>query len=336
MYSRYRDIENLRSRASTPEVSIVILNWNGLEDTIECLESLRETTYPNCEIIVVDNASSGNDVEVLKERYRDDIHIIENDRNYGFAEGNNIGIRYALTKQSDYILMLNNDTVVDANFLAELVRVAEEDDKAGILGGKIYYYASPNRFQSVGGRINWWLGYIKDMSGQDDVGQFEQVAERDYVYATAMLIKRQVIEKVGLLDSSLFFGMEDYDYCARAKKAGFKVLYVPGARVWHKQGASRKKLPDHPETWRLINKEKGILSYKPKPVFHLFRKHGPPYLFIFPAVNRIIYETIVNSLGMIRGAFYYLRRCDLRFIKKYLKDIFKHMVLRIGALGKKH
>lgn len=329
-------MENVRSRASTPRVSIIILNWNGLEDTIECLESLRKITYPNYEIIIVDNASTGKDVVVLKERYGDYIHIIANDKNYGFAEGNNIGIRYALAKQSDYVFMLNNDTIVDADFLAELVRVAEEDDKAGILGGKIYYYASPNRFQSVGGRIYWWLGYIEDISGQDDVGQFERVAERDYVYATAMLIKRQVIEKVGLLDSSLFFGMEDYDYCARAPKAGFKVLYVPGAKVWHKQGASRKKLPDHPETWRLINKEKGVLSYKPRPVFHLFRKHGPRYLFIFPAVNHIMQEAIVNSFGMIRGAFYYLRRGDLRFIKKYLKDTFKDMVLRIGALGKKH
>ena len=312
---------------NNPRVSIIVLNWNGLEDTIECLESLRKMTYPNYEIVIVDNASSGNDVVVLKERYGDYIHIIANDKNYGFAEGNNIGIRYALAKQSDYVFMLNNDTIVDANFLAELVRVAEEDDKSGILGGKIYYYASPNRFQSVGGRIYWWLGYIADISGRDDVEQFERVAEQDYVYGTAMLIKRQVIEKVGLLDSYLFFGMEDYDYCARAKKAGFKVLYVPGAKVWHKQGASRKKLPDQPETWRLINKEKGILSYKPKPVFHLFRKHGPRYLFFFRSINFMIHESAVNGIGLLRGAFYYILHGDTRYIKNYILYLSKYVRL---------
>lgn len=311
---------------NNPRVSIIVLNWNGLEDTIECLESLRKMTYPNYEIVIVDNASSGNDVVVLKERYGDYIHIIANDKNYGFAEGNNIGIRYALAKQSDYVFMLNNDTIVDANFLAELVRVAEEDDKSGILGGKIYYYASPNRFQSVGGRIYWWLGYIADISGRDDVEQFERVAEQDYVYGTAMLIKRQVIEKVGLLDSSLFFGMEDYDYCARAKKAGFKVLYVPGAKVWHKQGASRKKLPDHPETWHLVSKEIGVLSYKPRPVFRIFRRHSPALLFPFASLSYMGRASVINMFGMLRGTFYYLRRGDLEVIKSYARARFKHVV----------
>jgi len=319
-----------------PRVSIIILNWNGLQDTIECLESLKKISYPNYEVIVVDNASSGDDVKILRDKYGDSVHFIANDKNYGFSEGNNVGIRYALGKQTNYVFLLNNDTVVDPSFLSESIEVAEEDNKCGILGGKIYYYFSPNRLQSVGGKINWWTGRFQDYSGQVDIGQYDQRAERDFVYATAMLIKREVIEKIGLLDSKLFFGMEDFDYCARAQKAGFRVLYVPGAKVWHKQGASRKKLLDYPETWHLINKEKGILSYKPKPVFHLFRKNGPRYLFVFPAVNHIIYESIVNTLGMMRGAFYYLKRGDIGFVKKYLKEIFKHMILGIRYLGERH
>jgi GT2 family glycosyltransferase len=301
---------------NSAKVCIIIINWNGLEDTIECLESLKKIVYPHYEIIVVDNASSGNDVEVLKETYGDYIHIITNDKNYGFSEGNNIGIRYALARQSDYVFLLNNDTIVDANFLTELVLVAEESDKGGILGGKIYYYASPNRFQSVGGKIHWWLGYIQDISGKDDVGQFDQVAERDYVYATAMLIKRQVIEELGLLDSSLFFGMEDYDYCARAKKAGFQVLYIPGAKIWHKQGASRNKLPDYPETWHLVSKEIGTLSYKPKPVFRLFRKNSPAFVYIFASINYMIITSLINLVGIMRGGFYYIRRRELKPIRK--------------------
>jgi len=317
-----------------PKVSIIILNWNGLDDTIECVESLKKMTYPNYEVIVVDNASEGDDVRILGEKFGDYVHVIENDRNYGFAEGNNIGIRYALSKRTDYVLLLNNDTVVDAEFLTELVRVAEEDNKAGILGGKIYYYASPNRFQSVGGKMNWWLGRFKDYSGQEDVGQYDQVAERDFVYATAMFIKRAVIERIGFLDSSLFFGMEDYDYCARATKAGFRVLYVPGAKVWHKQGASRRKLPDYPETWYIISKEKGLLSYKPKPVFRVFRRHSPPYLFIFASLSFMIYESLVHIFGLLRGAFYYVSRGELRPIREYITDMFKYMVVmfRRGAV----
>jgi len=320
----------LRARNTTyPRVSIIVLNWNGLEDTIECLESLKKTDYPNYEVLVVDNASPGDDAEVLNAKYADYVHVIANDRNYGFSEGNNIGIRYALDKQSDYVFLLNNDTVVDPGFLSALVVVAEGENRAGILGGKIYYYSSPNRLQSVGGKIHWRLGLFRDYGGHEDVGQYDRVAERDFVYATAMLIKREVIERTGFLDSSLFFGMEDYDYCARAARAGFRVMYVPGAKVWHKQGASRRKLPDYPETWHLVNKEKGLLSYKPKPVFHLFRKHGPRHLSILPATAYIVQTSMVNSFGMIRGVFYYLGHGDFRRIKRYSQDLLKRAKLRV-------
>lgn len=318
----------MEGTVTNPKVSIIILNWNGLDDTIECLESLKKIGYPNYEVIVVDNASSGNDVEALRERYRDYIHVIVNDRNYGFSEGNNIGIRYALSKMSDYIFLLNNDTVVDADVLSELIEVAEQDKKAGILGGKIYYYSSPSRLQSVGGKISWRTGRFKDYSGEEDIGQYGQVAERDFVYATAMLIKRAVIEKVGFLDSSLFFGMEDYDYCAQAIKAGFKVLYVPGAKVWHKQGASRKKLPAYPETWHLVSKEIGALSYKPKPVFHLFHKHTPALLFPFAALSYILSASAVNLSGLIKGTFYYVKHGEWGPIRVYVRNMLKYIVVK--------
>lgn len=318
---------------SNKRISIIILNWNGLTDTVECLESLKKLNYSNYEVVLVDNASSGNDVEHIKQTYGDYVHIISNNRNYGFSEGNNIGIRYSLSRQSDYILLLNNDTIVDPVSLSELVQVAEQEKKSGILGGKIYYYDSPCRLQSVGGKINWYLGCFKDYSGQEDHGQYDQVAERDFVYATAMLIKREVIEKIGLLDSSFFFGMEDYDYCARAIRSGFKVLYVPKSKVWHKQGASRKKLPDHPETWHSVSKEKGSLSYKPKPVFRLFRRHSPNFLFPFASMNYIICESTINLFGIVRGTFYYIRRGELEPIQKYIIDKFKYALLRIKHLA---
>jgi len=287
-------------------VSIIILNWNGLDDTVECLESLKKITYPDYEVIVVDNASSGNDVEVLRDRYGDYIHLIPNDKNYGFAEGNNIGMRYALDRQSDYVLLLNNDTVVDADFLTELVRVAEGDERIGIAAGKIYFYDFPNKLQSVGGKINWSLGTRRNYGRQEDIGQFDQIAERDFVYATAMLIKRAVMERISLLDASFFFGIEEYDYCTRTIRAGFKVVYVPTSKVWHKAGASRRKLPDYPETQRQIGRETGALLYKH--FFKVFRKHSPPSIFLVAFLNHMIYVAAVHSAGLLRGALYRLSR----------------------------
>ncbi|MCL0070509.1 glycosyltransferase family 2 protein [Dehalococcoidia bacterium] len=223
-----------------PKVSIIILNWNGLEDTIECLESLKKITYPNYEVIVVDNGSEGNDVEVLKERFGDYIHIIQNDKNYGFAAGNNIAIRWLLdNSQPDYFLLLNNDTVVAPEFLTELVKVAESDERIGFSGPKTYYYDFPNRIQSAGAKINMRWGRAALIGKkQIDVGQYDKERQVDYVSGCCLLIKHQVIEKVGLLDESYFCYWEENDWCLRGYKAGYKSIYVPKANIWHKIAAS--------------------------------------------------------------------------------------------------
>ena len=211
-----------------PKVSIIILNWNGLEDTIECLESLKQITYPNYDVIVVDNGSQGNDVPVLKEKFGDYISLIENDRNYGFAGGNNIGIRYALSNRSpDYILLLNNDTVVDPEFLIK-----------------------PTQLQDVGSKINLWKGEVvhtprvvaeRIKRVEFDRGQYDSIKEVDAVAGCCFLIKKGVLESIGLLDENLAY-WEDTDYCLRAKRAGCKTVYVPAAKVWHKLGQSVKKI----------------------------------------------------------------------------------------------
>lgn len=299
------------------KVSIIILNWNGLDDTIECLESLKKITYPNYEVIVVDNASSGNDLEVLRERYGDYILIIANDENYGYPEGNNIGMRYALNKGVEYVLLLNNDTIVDPDFLSELVKVAESDSSAGIMGSKVQYYYHPNTIQAAGGKIRWWLGVIKTYGGMD-MGQYEEIAERDFVYATSALIKREVTEKIGLLDPFFFFGVEEFDYCTRAKRAGFKIIYVPKSKIWHKAGASKAKLAEHPEALNLILKKGGFLNCRY--YFVLFRKHVPPPLFIIAFLGYIV-ATFLKALFSI------IVHRDIqavkRVIRKYvLREIF--------------
>lgn len=231
-----------------PKVAIIILNWNGLEDTIECLESLKKINYPNYKVIVVDNGSAGNDAQVLKERFGDYIYLIQNDKNYGFAGGANIGMRYALdNSQPDYILLLNNDTVVDPIFLTEMVKVAEGDPTIGIVGAKVYYYDDPRRLQIVWARINLWLGrWILTPTAlteriakrEIDLGQYDSTKEVDAVAGCCFSIKKTVFENIGLLDETFFSFCEEAEYYIRTRKANYKIVYVPKAKVWHKGGAS--------------------------------------------------------------------------------------------------
>jgi len=303
-----------------PKVSIIILNWNGFEDTIECLESLKKIAYPNYEVIIVDNASSSDDARILKEKYGNYIHMIANDQNYGFPEGCNIGMRYALGEGTDYLLLLNNDTVVDPQFLTELVKVAEGNPSIGILGSKVYYYYHPNSIQSAGGKIRWWLGYIelygKVYSGVEDVGQYDEIAERDFVFGTSFLIKKAVIDRISFMDPYFFCGIEEYDYCTQAKRAGFKVVYVPQSKVWHKGGTSRTKLPQFPETQNMIKKREGFRQYK----YHyiLFRRYCPPVLFILP---------LILHVSLVGAFLFFLWRGDWKTIKDgaiwILKSLFR-------------
>lgn len=268
---------------SQPKVSIIILNWNGLEDTIECLESLKNITYPNYEVIVVDNASQGNDAEVLKEKFRDYIYVIENDQNYGFPEGNNIAIRNGLEKGVDYFFLLNNDTTIDPACLTELVKVGESDELIGILGPKIYYYDRPNVIWSAGYKLSWWSGFFKNYGYREkDIGQCDEVAEREHVSGAAMLIKRGVLQKVGLFDPAFFCGVEDGDMCTRAQRAGFKVFYVPSAMVWHKTLKSISKLATHQESFAKAFGARGLFGIKNR--YRFFHKHSKAPLFIIPVL----------------------------------------------------
>lgn len=222
-----------------PKVSIIILNWNGKNDTIECLESLKKITYLNYETIVVDNGSKGDDVKVLRDMFGEYIYIIENYKNYGFAEGNNVGMRYALKKGTDYILFLNNDTVVDPQFLSELVASAESDPLIGIVGPKIYFYDEPNKIWFAGGNISMWRCNTWHIGkGELDKGQYDIIQEVDFITGCALLAKRQAIERIGMLDPEYLSYYEDADWCIRAKRQGDKIMYVPKAKLWHKGSSS--------------------------------------------------------------------------------------------------
>jgi len=223
-----------------PKVSIIVLNWNGLIDTKECLESLQNVMYENKEIIVVDNGSSDGSQEYIRQNYHDVI-LLANNENLGFAEGNNKGIQIALKNGADYIFLLNNDTIVDNDVILKLIEITKTDVKIGFIGPKIYYYDEPIRIWSAGGKLSKWfihsggkhIGYRKI-----DRGQFDYVKETDYVSGCAILIKKSVFEKIGLFDPQFFCYYEEADLIIRSKQMGFKVIFVPKAKVWHKISSS--------------------------------------------------------------------------------------------------
>ena len=218
-----------------PKVSVITVNWNNFNDSAECLESLRKTTYSNFEVIVVDNGSVGDDVSLLKQRFGDSIRLIVNDKNSGFAGGCNIGIKDALARGADYVVLLNNDTVVAPDFLEGLVRVAQSDERVGIAGGKVFCYELPELIWFAGGIINYRTGRTPIRgSGEADKGQFDEIVRVDWISGCFMFISRDVLQAVGMLDERFFFGWEDVDLCVRAARKGFKVLFVPESRIWHK------------------------------------------------------------------------------------------------------
>jgi GT2 family glycosyltransferase len=225
-----------------PRVSIIVLNWNGLKDTVECLQSLKAISYPSYEVVVVDNASTGDDVSALKRSFGDFVRIVENDKNYGYTGGNNIGLRLCLANSHpDYLLILNNDIVVAPDFLDHLVRAAEAAPSMGMAGPKVYYFDDPNRIQNAGTIFNMWKGEATSIgSKQLDTGLYDSPREADAVSGSCLLVRREVIEKVGAFDESYFAYWDDTDYCTRARKAGYSVIYVPQARVWHKNPIKQK------------------------------------------------------------------------------------------------
>ncbi|MFQ5822867.1 MAG: glycosyltransferase family 2 protein [bacterium] len=226
--------ENHKTKFSEPLVYLIILNWNGKADTLECLSSLEKIQYSNYRICLVDNASTDDSVAAVRNKFPQ-VEVIENSENLRFARGNNVGIQYALEQGADYLLLLNNDTKVDSEFLKEMMKVSESDSIIGMVGPKIYYYDPPDVIWSAGGKISFWTGKISHRGlRKRDSEVFNKIVEVDYLTACALCVKKEVIEKVGLLDSSYFIYAEDADWCERTRRAGFQLVFVPKAKIWHK------------------------------------------------------------------------------------------------------
>jgi len=216
-----------------PKISIVVLNWNNYEDTKECIRSLEALTYPNYDIIVVDNGSADGSTRKIQSEHPKHSYIY-NGSNLGFTGGNNSGMKYAYEKGADYIFWINNDMIADPKFLEPLAEAGEKG--AGIMGPLTFCYPEKEKVYTAGEDLRFLGLGIKRYK---TAGKAREV---DFL-GGSFLVKREVLEKIGFFYEPFFLNHEETDFCFRAKKAGFKVYFEPKSRIWHKVGKTLKKMP---------------------------------------------------------------------------------------------
>jgi GT2 family glycosyltransferase len=237
------------------KVFVIVLNWNQPKLTIECVDSLQKLKIKDIDlkIVLVDNGSTDDSVSQFRSLRPKNfgIEIMETNQNLGFAGGNNFGVKYALDKNADYILVLNNDTNVDSNLLANLLKTTEKDKTIGAISPKIYF-AKGYEFQKKYtkkqlGNVIWYAGGKMDWNniygsnrGVDEVDkkQFDKQTETDFATGACVLYKSKALSEIGLFDEKYFMYLEDADLSQRMKLKGYKVIYEPSAKLWHKVAQS--------------------------------------------------------------------------------------------------
>jgi GT2 family glycosyltransferase len=215
-----------------------VLNWNGREDTLRCLESLARARGA-AGVVVVDNGSGDGSVPAIREAFPE-LELIETGANLGYAGGNNAGIRHALERGADWVVLVNNDATVDPGALEAFAAAAERHPRAGILAGKVLFADRPGHIWWAGQRVDLRSGYSgrPDGYGRPDGPEYEQERPTGRAVGALMAVSRAAIDAVGLMDEDLFAYVEDVDWSVRVRRAGFEVVLAPAARAWHAVGGS--------------------------------------------------------------------------------------------------
>lgn len=230
-----------RPQTALPLVITVILNTNRKTDTLECLDSLLGNSYPNHEAIVLDNHSTDGSIPAIREAHPD-VQIMELEHNLGYAGNNNVGIAAALQRGAEWIFILNEDVILDSECIRKLIDAGEQDDHIGILGPLVYHYDEPRVIQSAGGMLGKFWQSVHLGKDELDRGQYRMPHPVEWVSGCAILVRRAAIEQAGMLDKDYFIYWEETEWCIRIGRAGWKIVNVPQARVWHK-GVKRNYEP---------------------------------------------------------------------------------------------
>ncbi len=221
-------------------VAIILVNYNGADDTIECIKSLKKVKEPEYMIIVVDNCSNDDSIKRLKKEQRyNDFVLLQASSNAGFSAGNNLGIRYAIGKEADYYLLLNNDTIVETDFLKNLINGFEASKTCGVTISKILYHSSPDIIWYAGGRLNKKTARTEHYKfNEKDSINDSTLKKVTFASGCCMCLSKKVVEKIGFLNEDFFLYEEDAEYCYRIIDAGFDIYYIPKSVVYHKVSAS--------------------------------------------------------------------------------------------------
>lgn len=221
-----------------PHVAVILVAFGGRDDTLACITTLLKSDYSNFKIILVDNDSWDDTSEQVSEKYPD-VEIIRSDKNLGFAGGNNLGIDRAIETGARYIFLLNNDTEIAPDAISLLVQSAEKIENLGVIGPMIYYHEDKDLIWSAGGKIDYsWSNLYHRGIRTKDAMEFSTNEEVDYLTGCAIMFPAKRVGEIGKLDESYWMYYEDADFCQRIKKAGYSVIFEPGAKVWHKVSSS--------------------------------------------------------------------------------------------------
>lgn len=290
-------------------VAVIVVNWNNAQDTIDCVNSLKKINYKNFKVFLVDNGSTDGSLEKLRPFADENIEIIETGKNLGFSGGNNVAVEKALAEKFDFILLLNNDTTVDPDFLGELVKVAEGDPKIGIVGSKIYFYDNPKRIWYGGGKFTWFGGGRHLQYEEIDKNPEESnPKETGYMTGCSFLIKSEVVRKIGGLDERFFLYYEDTDWSLSTKEVGYKIVYAPSSKVYHKVSRTASQIGDPI-----------IHYYHIRNALLLSQKHAPFFILI----GIYIWSAVHYLKQVIKMVILPSKRDISKMIMRGIKDFHK-------------
>ncbi|MFY0687751.1 MAG: glycosyltransferase family 2 protein [Cyclobacteriaceae bacterium] len=278
-----------------------------MKHTINCLDSLAKCTYPNLNIVIIDNGSNEGDVIEIKSS-DNEFHLICLSSNRGFTGGNNVGIEYALKENFDYVMLLNNDTEVEPDFIDHLVDEISQDDSIGAIQPKINQLPERSRIWNGGGTLDKIWGRSRTIGfGKTDSGQFDQLREVDWITGCCLMVKSSVIREVGILDDDFFAYHEDVDWSIRMRKKGFRLLYNGKSVIYHEAGvATRSEKPSGMRTSAFVY----YLNFKNRLL--VVKKHS---------MNKLVHATVI-LIDAVPYLGYFLMRGRISKFKAVIKGVY--------------